>query len=43
MICFKEPEGFEKIDEKQIRSQINLVFNVVGQFIQQMMQSANSK
>lgn len=40
---FKEPEGFEKIDEKQIRSQINLVFNVVGQFIQQMMQSANSK
>ncbi len=38
---FKEPEGFEKIEEEQIRGQINLVFNVLGQFIQQMMQNAN--
>lgn len=38
---FKEPEGFEKIDEKQIRSQINLVFNAAGAILQQLVQNAN--
>lgn len=38
---FKEPEGFEKIDEQQVRNQINLVFNAAGAIFQQMMQNAN--
>jgi hypothetical protein len=38
---FKEPEGFEKIDEQKIREQINLVFNAAGAILQQMIQNAN--
>ncbi len=38
---FKEPEGFAKVEEKQIRDQINLLFNAAGAIIKQMMQNAN--
>lgn len=37
---FKEPEGFEKIEEQQIRNQINLVFQAAQAILQQMMQNA---
>lgn len=37
---FKQPEGYEKIDEKQIRDQINLVFQTVSAVLNQMMQNA---
>ncbi len=38
---FKIPEGYEKIDEKQIKDQLTLVFKVVGQFLAQLMQNAS--
>lgn len=38
---FKLPEGYEKIDEKQIKDQLNLIFKVVGQFLSQLMQNAS--
>jgi hypothetical protein len=37
---FAEPEGFEKIEEEQIRNQINLIFNTVAAVLNQMMQNA---
>ena len=39
---FEIPEGFQKVEEEQIRNQINLIFSAVGAFLQQAMQSANS-
>lgn len=39
---FKEPEGFEKVEEEQIRQQIGLLFNAASQIIAQLMQSSNT-
>ncbi len=36
---FKEPEGFEKINEEQIRNQINLIFSAAASIIKQIVQS----
>lgn len=37
---FAEPTGFQKVENEQIRAQVNMIFNSMGQFLAQMMNQA---
>ena len=37
---FAEPTGFQKVENEQIRAQVNMIFNSMAQFLAQMMNQA---